>query len=365
MAQSVHPDMPAHAYRADIDGLRAIAVLSVVVFHSGAGLLAGGFVGVDVFFVISGYLICSILDAEMASRQFSVARFYERRARRILPALFVMAGVVTLVCYALLMPRDLRVFGVSLGSMAKFTSNSYFYALKSSYFTNGLQQPLLHTWSLAIEEQFYIGFPLVLWLGMKLRDNVNRACLLVLWCTSFCLCCYNSRREPGAAFFLLQDRAWELLTGAILSRFAFLQSPRAWRELAGWSGMIGIVAACMVYSSHTLFPGGKALLPVLGAAGVLWSGQGPTSLARLLAWWPLAGIGKISYSLYLWHWPVFMLVNYALMRSLSSIEICMCLLGAFTLAYCSWRWVEQPARHAHIQQQPLFLLSAMVIMTTV
>jgi len=350
------PNPHGLSYRADIDGLRAIAVLSVVLFHSGLGLLPGGYVGVDVFFVISGYLICTILDSEIASGEFSFARFYERRIRRIFPALFAMAWVTTLLSCALLMPLDLKRYGASIVAMAGFASNIYFY-LKLNYFTQGTIAPLLHTWSLAIEEQFYIFFPVILLLAAKMRHKLTRALLPALWLISFALSCHNSHANPTSAFYLLQNRAWELVTGALLSRLLRwrLPSHHLLHEAAGWLGVLAIVAACLRFSTQTEFPGFNALLPVLGAAAIIWSGQISTRLTRLLGWRPVAGIGQMSYSLYLWHWPIFMFINYVLMRPKTLAESCAAIVAAFAASYASWRWIEQPWRRAPATRRRIML----------
>ena len=338
-------------YRADIDGLRAVAVLPVVIFHAGLGL-DGGFVGVDIFFVISGYLITSLLLHELAQRRFSILDFYERRARRIFPALFAMIFVTTIVSLVLMSPQDLENFARSAIAATAFFANIWFYT-QEGYFNEASElQPLLHTWSLGIEEQYYLLFPPMLWLIVQMkRWGGALAILLVCLGLSLAFCVWATGQEPNAAFYLPQYRVWELLIGSTLA-IAVSQNRLAW--IAGFPGFAGLAAAIglgsiawsvAIYGPETQFPGMAALLPCLGAALLIAvGGHVQTPVSRLLSSAPLVFIGKLSYSLYLWHWPIIAFVFYTGDGNLEAPQGLACLIVAFLLAYGSWRFIEQPFR---------------------
>lgn len=335
-------------YRPDIDGLRAVAVLPVVLFHMGAPQLSGGFVGVDVFFVISGYLITRIIWRELQQQRFSLRRFYERRARRILPVLFTVLLLTGLAGLALLSPVELLDLGVTMLGALFFVSNFVLYA-QVDYFANlAHAKPLLHTWSLAVEEQFYIFFPLIL--GAVLRYFGTRWVRVLLWVSlllSLGLTLLILPRAADFAFYATPLRAWELLCGAAL---ALLNVPRA----RGWvshalslAGLAAILLPVALYDSGTAFPGLSALPPVLGATALIWAG--PASVGgRLLSWRPLVLIGLISYSLYMWHWPVLVLIQLAVVRPLTPVELTGVLALILALSWLSWRFVEGPFRHREL-----------------
>ena len=334
-------------YRADIDGLRAVSVIAVVLYHAGVPWFGGGFVGVDVFFVISGFLITSLILHEQAAGAFSLTSFYHRRIRRILPALFVMMAVTAAAGWFLLAPGDYMRLGRSIVGATASVSNIQFW-LEAGYFdTPAAEKPLLHTWSLGVEEQFYLLFPLYLmliarWLRWRLP-------LTVAICTlSFAIGAVGAFRDPVAAFYLPQARLWELLAGGLLAMGALpalrSQAARTWAGLAG----LGLIAgAVLFYSTDTLFPGLGALPPTLGAVLVIWSGgSGASIVARALATRPAVFLGKISYSLYLWHFPLLAFGLYVGLGTLSAVQIAALLASTFVLSLLSWRFVEQPARHA-------------------
>lgn len=339
-------------YRPEIDGLRAIAVVAVILFHAGFALFSGGFVGVDMFFVISGFLITSIIVEDLKAGRFSVVRFYERRARRILPALFTVMAACVPLAYSLLSPDDLKDFAQSLAAICLFASNVLFWGESGYFDTQAELKPLLHTWSLAVEEQFYVVFPLLLLAAWRLRRGVLLALIGVLTVVSFFTSVDEVRNFPSAAFYLLPSRAWQLLVGALAAFVAdrwpssALRQPavRLVGEALGWGGMAMILLALFMFDERTPFPGLNAALPTLGTAMVLLGASDRTSVGQMLAWRPLVGLGLISYSAYLWHQPLFAFTKHALLADLpADLAIVLCAV-TIVLAYLSWRYIEQPFR---------------------
>jgi peptidoglycan/LPS O-acetylase OafA/YrhL len=330
-------------YRSDIDGLRAVAVLPVVLFHAGVPLFSGGYVGVDIFFVISGFLITGILMQD--GGRLSILGFYNRRIRRIFPALFAMLALVTAAALILLTPLDLRSYGASLGSTALFFSNIYFY-LGSGYFeASALDKPLLHTWSLAVEEQFYIVWPVALWAMHRLRRHTMLAITLAALVVSFGLSVWHTPRSPDAGFFLPHTRFWELLLGAALAMRPIDVNSRPLREAISALGLGLIAYAVFTFDGSTVFPGWAAAIPCLGAAMlIVGNARGDTAAAKMLSLKPAVFVGLISYSLYLWHWPLLSLGHYAALRPLHWYEAAALVALSFVLATLSWRYVEKPFR---------------------
>lgn len=330
-------------YRREIDGLRAVAVLPVILFHAGFEMFSGGFVGVDVFFVISGFLITGILIEELARGDFSIARFYERRARRILPALFVVLFACFPFAWMWMLPSELKDFAESVAATVLFSSNILFWS-ESGYFDTAAElKPLLHTWSLAVEEQYYLLFPLLLLAFWKFGRA--RVLTLIVAIAAFSLLGseYGSRNHPSANFFLAPTRAWELLAGSIC---AFLTARRAHgsNDVLAMAGLALIVFPMLHYDRNTPFPSVHALAPVGGTALVLLYAHRETLVARLLSTGPLVGIGLISYGAYLWHQPLF-----AFARIRSPGEPSQALMGGLAiasllLAILTWKYVEQPFR---------------------
>ncbi|WP_424683039.1 acyltransferase family protein [Frateuria sp. YIM B11624] len=333
-------------YRADIDGLRAVAVLSVLLYHAGSGFFSGGYVGVDIFFVISGYLITTIIVREVEAGGFSIASFYERRARRILPALAVVV-LATLVAGAfLLTPHDLEELGGSAVATALFSSNVLFY-LTSGYFDGPAEtKPLLHTWSLAVEEQYYIFFPLLVLLIARFGARRYLRWLLGLGLLSFLACALVTRIDASAAFYLIPTRAWELFIGSVLSLKVVPEpTTRRTREAVAALGAALIAWAICLYTPDTDFPGVAAAVPTLGAALIIHAGTGGTpTVSRLLSLRPVVFIGLVSYSLYLWHWPVIVFVRLYLVRAPDAAGQALMIAASFALAVLSWRYVEAPFR---------------------
>ena len=337
------------AYRADIDGLRAVAVLAVVVHHLQPELVPGGFIGVDVFFVISGFLITKILAQEMAQGRFSFASFYARRARRILPALFAVVLATLAVGWLVLLPSDYEDTLRAAAAAVLSGSNLLFWQERSNYF-GALEErhsPLLHTWSLGVEEQFYLVFPLLLLAWLRLSGRWRMGLLAGAAAASLALAGVLVSRYPNEVFYLLPFRAWELLAGAALAVGAVptVASPRA-RTALRLGGVAAIACSAMTYSDATVFPGFSALLPVLGAAAVIHAGSGGSALQSpvLLASRPMVYIGLVSYSLYLWHWPVIVLAHYLELPVARAGHGVALLALCFVLASLSYQFIERPLR---------------------
>ena len=339
---------PTSNYRPDIDGLRGIAVLCVVLFHAGVGGFSGGFVGVDIFFVISGYLICSIIQREIEERRFSYAKFYARRARRILPALFV----VLLACFAaatlVMTGGEMQDFSQSALANIVAVSNIYFWK-SANYFSSAAElKPLMMTWSLSVEEQFYLFFPPVLLLIRRYKWHTGAA-LAALTAISLLASVWMTSRNPSTAFFLLPSRAWELGVGALLAHYGSRSAlagrpmPARRREALGAGGLLAVVYAITCYDEATVFPGIAAALPVLGAA-MLIAAHGSVINRFILSNKALVFIGLVSYSWYLWHWPMLSFARLAADRPIGLDTALMLVALSFLLAIASWRFVERPFR---------------------
>jgi len=347
-------------YRPDVDGLRAVAVLPVVLFHAGIAGFDGGFVGVDVFFVISGYVITLRMLDDLENGTFSIIDFYERRVRRIFPALFFMMAVTTIVAAVLFLPPNFEDFSKSAVATALFGSNFYFWRF-SGYFEPGAQlRPLLHTWSLAVEEQYYIFMPIAMYVAYRFFRAKWLLVFLPVVLISFGLSVYATATAPTANFFLLPTRAWELLLGALLALAPPpVSSRRIWSEAAGIVGLGLICLAVFTYSEDTPFPGIGALAPCLGAALVIYSGAPRSTLVgSVLSWRPLVGVGLLSYSLYLAHWPIVVFLRYVTLRDPTILESVFIVASSFALAYFSWRFVEQPFRRRGSGMTRRWLFSA-------
>ena len=350
-------------HRADIDGLRAIAVVPVVLFHAGVSQVSGGFVGVDIFFVISGYLITSLILGEMAEGRFSLAGFYERRIRRIFPALFAVLAVCVVLAGSLFMPRELQHFDQSLLAATFFVSNIYFYATTGYFAAQPDSLPLLHTWSLSIEEQFYIVFPLLLSVALGFGRRVWVWLIAALFLLSLAASIWVTRVNPDAAFYLAPMRVWELMLGALLAaRMLPRIKSQAVREMLALAGVALIAYAVFRFSPATPFPGSAALIPCLGAALVIYAGEddGTSIAAKVLSLWPLVFVGLISYSLYLWHWPLLVFARYWTITPLTGWQSSAIVIASFVLAALSWRYIEQPFRgkRSAIPRRPLLASAA-------
>lgn len=359
MANISKPNL--NEYRPDIDGLRAIAVLAVVLFHAGVTGFGGGYVGVDVFFVISGFLITQILRRDINAGRIDIVEFYERRIRRIVPALLVFFAFTSVVGYAILMPDDLVELAKETLASLLFVSNVKFWR-GADYWFSGIR-PLLHTWSLSIEEQFYLFFPLLLAFLAKRGVGTCRAALLLLWILSLAISVAGVNQAPSAAFFLLPSRIWELTTGAILALdfVPRLRSVRN-RDVAAAIGLVMIVVPCLTYTDRTPFPGLPALVPCLGTALLLQAGRETSNVvSRFLSKRLLVGIGLISYSLYLYHYPVFLFAKeLAGNETLSLYWASGAIFASFLLAVLSWRFVEQPFRNRRGVKRPALFVGTVL-----
>ena len=334
------------AYRRDIDGLRAVAVLSVILYHARVPGFTGGFVGVDVFFVISGFLISSIIFRQLEQGRFSLAQFYERRIRRIAPALTLVLSTCTLAAVVFLLPTELRRFSKSLIATLLFGSNIFFWHTSGYFDTAATTKPLLHTWSLAIEEQFYLGFPLAGMLVARYWPRARSPIFLLALLASLAACVVVTRTLPDAAFYLPMTRGWELLAGVMLASFG-LPSIRSGAISTALSaaGLGAVVAAVIGFDSDTSFPGLAALLPTLGTALVIATDRAADPLAgRLLRQPVMVLIGRMSYSLYLWHWPVLVFFRQTAGREPRNAELALLLVFIFLASAASWRFIEEPCR---------------------
>ena len=339
-------------YREDIDWLRAIAVLAVVAFHFEAPAVFGGFVGVDIFFVISGYLITGIIQSEVQGGTFSFARFYERRVRRLLPALYAMVALTAIPSLHYLLTSERAEFFRSVAAVVTFTSNFFFW-FQTGYFDHAaVEKPLLHTWSLAVEEQFYLALPLLLW--ALLRFVRGRSALPValgaMTLASFALGIWLMRTDRSAnAFFMSPPRAWEFLIGGIvaLEGFPVLRHALA-RQVARGIALVLLAIPIFSLRQGPGFPGVNALAPCIGAALFIWSGIGVASQTRG-RYSPLGIVrlfGLISYSLYLWHWPLFTFARFSKASLVLSATDKIALFAlTVAISYLSWRFVEQPFRN--------------------
>jgi peptidoglycan/LPS O-acetylase OafA/YrhL len=333
-------------YRPEIDGLRAIAVMPVVLFHFDLMGFRGGYLGVDIFFVISGYLITSIIEKEIHAGSFSILNFYERRIRRILPALIFVAGVTTVVSWTVFDPNALANFGSSLVATTIFSSNLYFWADAGYFSSPALEKPLLHTWSLSIEEQFYIFFPILLLLIHKVAQRLKPYILVSLWLASFLLCIYGDFHHPDATFYLLPTRAWELLSGSLLA-INLLPKIKSIRM----SGAIALLG-CLFIALGIIHAGGAdpsrvyfGVLPVFGSLMVIHANtNSKTLVCKILSNPFFVKVGLISYSLYLWHWPVDVMAKYLIIRPLADTDKILLVFLSFGLAFCSWKFIEKPFR---------------------
>jgi peptidoglycan/LPS O-acetylase OafA/YrhL len=359
-------DLVSAKYRPEIDGLRALAVLPVILFHAGVPWFPGGFPGVDIFFVISGYLITRIIAYEIEIGNFSIAKFYERRARRILPALVLV--MLTTIPFAILWmpPEALASYFRSLGAAALFYSNIHFWMASDYFRPDADEQPLLHTWSLSVEEQYYIIFPLLLFVTMKwLRRPV--AAPIVLSVTSIVTTILHMMSDQQSiAFYFLHARAWELLTGSLLAiverRKLQLPQHQTARSIVALGGMAMIIVPILLHQPQWATPGWPNLCVVAGTAMIIHAASAITIAGQWLAWKPLVAIGLISYSAYLWHHPLFAFVR---LRSMNEPPLWLFLtlaVVALLLAWISWRFVERPFRNrAFLSRTSALTISAATV----
>ncbi|WP_022959109.1 acyltransferase family protein [Spongiibacter tropicus] len=349
-------------YRREVDGLRAVAVLPVILFHAGSSFFKGGFVGVDVFFVISGYLISTIIFSEVERGRFSIINFYERRARRILPALFLVIFASIPFAWLWMLPSYFNDFSKSLIFVPLFSSNILFWT-ESGYF-GGINElkPLLHTWSLAVEEQYYVFFPIFAMIFWRNKKNVFFVLLIAATVASFLAAEWASSHKPSAAFFLLPARVWELFVG-VFSALALKNgldskvSSRCGNYLS-WLGLMFVVASIFLYDQYTPFPGVYALLPTVGTGLIIVFSSKDNSLGRFLGGRIFVWVGLVSYSAYLWHQPIFAFARHRSVGEPSESLMYFLSVLSIALAYLSWKYVEAPFRDkSRFSRGKIFLLS--------
>ncbi|MCQ8186655.1 acyltransferase family protein [Parvularcula maris] len=337
-------------YRADIDGLRAVAVLLVIFFHLGTGWFPGGYVGVDVFFVISGFLITKIIAAEIDLGKFTYASFYARRARRLFPALYVMIAAVLVGGLFFQLPNDFVTIGQTAISAVLFSANIYFWR-NTDYFSPEAEfNPLLHTWSLSVEEQFYLVVPVFLLLLARFKAP-KLPFLAAAAVASFVLSVVSIQISEWAAYYLLPSRAWQLLCGSLLALSVTTTGPATkLSEAGGWVGIAAILWASLMFSSQTPYPGVAGLFPTLGTAAVIYAGgREGSGIGRLIGNPIMVAIGLASYSLYLWHWPVLAFLRaYQSSAHLGAPAQLLAFALTMVLGFASWRFVEQPFRNKKV-----------------
>ena len=344
-------------YRPEIDGLRALAVIPVIFFHAGFKSFSGGYIGVDIFFVISGYLITTILIDEFENNSFSIINFYERRARRILPALYFVMLVCIPFAYIWMLPSQLKEFSQSLVAVSLFISNLFFWK-KSGYFDSATDEmPLLHTWSLAVEEQYYVIVPILLLIIWRLGKNKIFWIIVLLAAISLLLSEWGSRNHSNANFYFAPTRAWELFAGAIAAFFVQKRGVQK-HNLLSLIGLIAILFSIFVYDKTTPSPSVYILLPVIGTMMLIMYAQKDTQVAKILSNKLLVGLGLISYSAYLWHQPLFAFARIRLSNDPSRIIMMALILLSLILAVMSWKFIENKFRKKTISRSIIFLGAA-------
>lgn len=346
-------------YQPEIDGLRALAVLPVILFHAGFQGFSGGFIGVDIFFVISGYLITSIILAEMEAGTFTLASFYERRARRILPALFFVMALCLPFAWFWLLPYDLQNFSQSLVAVPTFASNIFFYQQSGYFDENASIKPLLHTWSLAVEEQYYLVFPLFIVLTWRFGKTLILKCLVIVFILSLALAHWSFSAHPYFTFFLLPTRGWELLIGGILAFYfslGYKRTENRWiNEFGSLLGIVLIIHSIFLFDNATPNPSFYTLVPTVGTVLIIYFATPQTYTGKLLGSKFFVGLGLISYSAYLYHQPLFAFAKQRSIDEPSKLLIGLLVIVSFCLAYFSWRFIEAPFRNkGRINRKQLF-----------
>jgi len=344
-------------YRPEIDGLRALAVIPVILFHAGFELFSGGFVGVDVFFVISGYLITSLLIEDIENKRFSILHFYERRARRILPALFFIVLLCIPFAWMWMTPSQMKDFSQSLIAVSLFASNILFW-IEYGYFDAAAEEkPLLHTWSLAVEEQYYVLFPIFLILAWRFGKNRVFWMIVVMATISLLLSEWGWRNKPTANFYLAPTRAWELFAGSIAAFVVQKQGVQR-SNLLAHVGLATIIFSIFFYDETTPFPSLYALVPVIGVVLLVLYASKETVVAKLLSTKGFVGIGLISYSAYLWHQPLFAFARIRSFEQPLAFTMFMLSIISLLLAYITWKYIETPFRNTkYLTKRTVFFSS--------
>ena len=359
--------MNTFKYRPEVDGLRALAVLPVVLFHAGFEAVGGGFVGVDVFFVISGYLITTIIISEMAAGKFTITSFYERRARRILPALFFILAVCLPFAWFWLPADAIDRFGGSLASASLFVSNVFFLFSYTGYFKPLAElSPLIHLWSISVEEQYYIFYPVFLILAWRLGTKWIVVLLALVFVISLGIAVSAIQSDQllvlNAAYYLLPTRAWELLVGGFIAIYFHHKTHLNSQGVNQFLSLLGLGMIIYSYANfdrHTPYPSLYTLIPTIGTALIIFCAVPSTIVNKLLSLKMLVGIGLISYSAYLWHQPLLAFARFRVLGELSySVVVPICF-ASFFLAWITWKYVESPFRNRqNFSRKSIFLLSA-------
>ena len=357
-------------YRPEIDGLRAIAVIVVVLFHCEFNLFSGGFIGVDVFFVISGYLISSIILSELKNNKFSITNFYVRRIRRLLPILYFIILIFIPIGYYLLLPAAFEQFGESISTVSIFCSNILFWSQTGYFDDAAISKPFLHSWSLSIEEQYYIAYPIFLYLIFKYSKKDMLKIIFSLFIISLLFAIYCSFNHPNFGFFFLPSRVWELLIGALtaininLNSKLFIKNNH--NQILSALGFIGIILSIIIFDSKTYWPSYNALLPTLSTSLIIIFSNKNTLVYKILSLKPLVKIGLISYSLYLWHYPILSFSKHYfeahpyLKFNLKLINSIICMLSLI-LAYFSWKYIENTFRDKNKLKSKPIIISSIII----
>lgn len=361
-------------YRKEIDGLRALAVIPVILFHAGFEWISGGFIGVDIFFVISGYLITTIIIKEKENNTFTLSNFYERRIRRILPALFFVLLVCLPFAWFWLLPHELKDFGKSLVAVSIFASNILFWK-ESDYFAADAELiPLLHTWSLAVEEQFYLFFPIIMIIFWRLGKRGLMIVISVIALISIGLSEWGWRHFTEANFFLIPTRAWELMIGSLTAFYLYYkkydhqkQEQSKIHQIASAMGFMLILYSIFFFNKDIPFPSLYTLMPTLGTTLIILFATPETLVNKLLSLRLVVGIGLISYSAYLWHQPLFVFARFRSLEEPSMGLLSLLSLVTLALAYLSWRFIEQPFRNKQrFTRQQIFttaLISSLILIS--
>ena len=347
--RSAEPSVMRIKYRSDIDGLRGLAVMAVILFHAGFSTFRGGFVGVDVFFVISGYLITALSVSDFETGNFSILKFFEKRARRILPAVLLVIFACVPLSLTILNPLQTKQFFESATFSLLFSSNVYFWQQAGYFDTSAELKPLLHTWSLAVEEQYYLLFPFILILFARLRWKIAVAALIAIFVLSIFLAQYwINNAQKMTAFYLLPSRAWEIVAGSlcalVLRTNALKIVSDAVAEVVSVLGIILIVTAFLVFNDNTRTPGVHTLIPVLGVCFVILFSRAGSRTHAALSIRPLVFGGLISFSAYLWHQPAFAFARAYSDAPLSSSTLILLCTVVLSLSVLSWKFVEVPFR---------------------
>jgi peptidoglycan/LPS O-acetylase OafA/YrhL len=339
------PGRPRTNYRADIDGLRAIAVLSVILVHAGVGAISGGFLGVDVFFVISGYLVHQQVTSRLAKQSFSLFEFYGRRVRRTFPALYVVAALSLVAGAFLLMPGDFKELAHSAITAALGASNIWFASTADYFDHSALTKPLLHSWSLGVEEQYYLIAPLIPLLISRFSANLRRGILIGLIVLDLVFCIVMQQLIPQITFFMMPPRLWEFFLGSLVAEALTLSLKRQWMaDLIGAAALAALLLSLKLVTDGAAHPGLITLIPCGSTAVLIYlGGTTPSFVNRLLGLAPLAFCGLISYSLYLWHWPLIVYARYADLP-IDALTVVIGSLLLVVLSILSWRYIETPFR---------------------